>query len=143
MSELIHPTREEASKMTTDTTNMSMTEIHEALTQHMIAVWGERPTIAPKHAANTMLRWDWITDALSNETGDWHRRCEGWMDAEAVRLLDESLNAHFLRHEPYVTLPSVPCAKCGAPDDGWLTDARDGFLCEKCAFARHGWPSKP
>ncbi|MGO9419401.1 hypothetical protein [Roseiarcus sp.] len=111
---------------------MSMTEIHEALTQHLIAAWGERPTIAPRHAASMIGGWSKFTDFDSQETGG--RQCDAWMDPVVVRLLDESLNAHYLRHEPYVTFPNGPCMKCGAPDGGWLTDARDGFLCVKGNF---------
>jgi hypothetical protein len=120
--------------MTTNANTMSMTEIHVALTKHLIAVWGELPTIAPRHAASMIRSWDYFTDNdVDGETG--RRTCDKWMDAEVVKLLDESLNAHFLRGEPYVTFPTGPCVKCGAPDDGWLTDARDGFLCAKCSFA--------
>jgi hypothetical protein len=59
----------------TVTTPMTMTEIHDALTKHLIDVWGELPSIAPRHAANMIRSWDYLTDKdVDGETG--RRTCD-------------------------------------------------------------------
>jgi hypothetical protein len=77
---------------------MTMSEIHDALTQRLVALGGEDQATAPKRAATMICGWSKFTDYDSQETGA--RQCDDWMDGEVVSL-DAALNAHFLGGEPY------------------------------------------
>jgi hypothetical protein len=77
---------------------MTMNEIHNALTKRIIEL-GHDPATARGHARSMMIGWEKFIDYDSQETGG--RQCGSWMDAEVVRLLDASLEAHFNGGEPY------------------------------------------
>jgi hypothetical protein len=100
--------------MTTNAPNtMSMTEIHDALTQRLIALG--RPEDAAEHAAIMIWNWDKQSDLMFYAYCDTLQRegrklgssFDSWVDAEfgmdkeVERLLYASLEAHFIGREPY------------------------------------------
>lgn len=88
-----------------DQNTTSMNEIFKALVQRLIASGRDDAASAPTHAAIMIGGWDWFTDNGCDETG--RPTWEQWMDPEVVRLLDASLDAHFLRGEPYPTVAAA------------------------------------
>ena len=105
--------------MTTNANTTSMTEIHAAITQRLIAL-GQPEDAAKRVAAIMIWNWDKESDLLfyaycdrigQEDRGGYRGRYDAFeeevsgLDKEVRRLLYASLDAHILRKEAYPPEP--------------------------------------